>query len=296
MQNLARNKPAFLVFSGLSVACLVGAFANPLQKIEVWRQEERGAFNLPYQKNFIITEGDKYYPYGFDSQRAVKIESIYEDYKVEKIGALIMAVSLALTAIRLGKETCIGDEIDTEVQEIQAQGKKQLILEAIKHRLAMTSKSQRLLFMEEMRELISEFGSIEGEILKSDEANATDKFTNASYLLAEGHSLDLAVSQTWGFKAGTPQHTEMKQKFTAWQNDDEDGDGTQSEANTVDFRGVFPESMDGATWKLICRGMAEGLSRTEIISDVLECSGSQSHIGEAYLDYLKKKFLGADKL
>ena len=179
MEKLARNKPLFISLSSLSVACLIGSFANPLQKVEVWKQKEVGAFGLEYQRHFILTENDTKHPYGFNPNVATKIIQIYNDYKVEKIGLLIAGFAGALTALNLGNETCIGDEIDLEVEHIKAEGKKQLILEAIKHRLAMASKSQRLLFMEEMKALITEFGSIEGEILESDEVNATDKFTNA---------------------------------------------------------------------------------------------------------------------
>lgn len=291
-QASAKNKPKFIMLSSLSIACLVSAFANPLQKMQVWKQQQIGVFNVGYNQHFIITEGDKYYPFGMDIQKAVKIEEIYQDYKIEKVAALILAITLALSALKLGHDTCISAEINSEVTEIESEGKKQLILEAIKHRLALASKSQRLLFMDEMKSLIEEFGSIEGEILQSDEVNATDKFTNAGYLLAEGHSLDVAVAQTWGVKNGSPEHLEFKRKFLAWQSDD-DGElsSSQIDIEPTDFRGMFPEAMDVPTWKLICKSLAEGSNRAEIIRDVLGCFGSQAPVGEAYFDYLKSKFL-----
>lgn len=287
----AKNKPKFILLSSLSIACLVSAFANPLQKMQVWRQQQVGVFNLGYSQHFIITEGDKYYPFGMDIEKAVKVEEIYQDYKIEKGAALVLAIALALSALKLGHDTCISAEINSEVTEIESEGKKQLILEAIKHRLALASKSQRLLFMDEMKSLIEEFGSIEGEILESDEVNATDKFTNAGYLLAEGHNIDMAVAQTWGVKAGTPEHLEFKRKFLAWQSDDEDNPVSQIETEQTDFRHLFPEPMDSSTWKAVCKSLAEGMSRSEIVRDVLGCSGTQAEIGEAYFEHLKRKFL-----
>ena len=295
MEKLARNKSLFIGLSSLSLACLISSFANPLQKMEVWRQIDVGAFNLKYVTHFILTENDSDYPYGFNKKKAVKIDQIYQDYKIEKIGFLILAIACASMAKRLGRETCIGDEIDTEVEQIKAEGRKELILESIKHRLAMASKSQRLLFMDEMKALIEEFGSIEGEILESDEVNATDKFTNAGYLLSEGHSIDVVVSQTWGYKPGTTEHDEMKRKFQEWQKDDssvENSDEVTVVTATDEdaFRSVFPESMDASTWKAICKALGQGLNRSDIIRDVLGCSSGQTDIGSAYVDYLKSKF------
>jgi hypothetical protein len=70
--------------------------------------------------------------------------------------------------------------------------------------LALASKSQGLLFLDEMPDLIDEFGSAEAEILEADEINATDKFTNTGYLISEGIPIDAAITQTWGFREGTP--------------------------------------------------------------------------------------------
>ena len=106
----------------------------------------------------------------------------------------------------------------------------------------MASKSQGLLFLDEMRSLIAEFGSAEGEILEVDEINATDKFTNAGYLLSEGIPLDAAITQTWGCRVRTPEHRTMKQKFLAWQGDEE-----VEEEVIPDFRTQFPETMDAAS-------------------------------------------------
>ncbi len=291
MERLARNKPMFIGLSGLSLACLIGSFAYPLQKMEVWRQSEIGAFQLEYKRHIILTENDQDYPYGFNPEDSLKVKQIYRDYKVEKFGLLILAVFGASTALSIGHETCIGDEIDTEVEHIKAEGRKQLILEGIKHRLAMASKSQRLLFMDEMKALIEEFGSAEGEILEGDEVNATDKFTNAGYLLSEGHPVDDVVAQTWGCAVGTSEHAEMKQRFLAWESDTDDPSEEVNQSERTDFRKIFPESMDKQAWKTVCKALGDGCNRSDVVKDVLGCSESQTDLGMAYLTHLKTKFL-----
>lgn len=289
MKKLAKNKSLFISLSCLSITCLIGSFAHPLQKLEIWQQIEVGSFNIEYERNFILTENDLNYPYGFDKQRAVKIGNIYRDYKLEKILLVGMAIITAMYANNLGQEICINDEIDNEVADIQAKGKKQLLLERIKHKLAMASKSQRMLFLDEMKALVEEFGTPEGEIQEADELNATDKFTNASYLLLEGHPIDVVVNQTWGYQIGTAEHLEMKQKFVEWQS--EDGEiqivSTNSQISESLFRTQFPESIDSTTWKVIQKALDKNATKEEIIKDVLQCNNS---IGEAYYEFLKGKF------
>lgn len=66
---------------------------------------------------------------------------------------------------------------------------------------------------------------------------------------------------------------------------------TVVEAVEVDFRSVFPESMDSTSWRAICKGLGEGLGRSEIVKDILGCSNSQTGIGTAYFEFLKERFL-----
>lgn len=293
MERLAKNKSIFIGLSCLSISCLVGSFAYPLQKLEVWRQPTLGAFQTEYERRFIITESDLNYPYGFQKGKAELIAQIYQDYKLQKLFLLICAFSSALSALSIGNEICLADEIDSEVTAIKAKGRKQLLLEGVKHRLAMASKSQRLLFMDEMKALMEEFGSAEGEILEVDELNATDKFVAASYLMADGLELDAVISQVWGCQPGTSDHERMKQKFTNWQGEDEsDSDASEGcKALSIDFRGQFPESMDATCWKGICKALGEGLSKSDIVADVLGCKGNQTAVGMAYFDYLQERAL-----
>jgi len=294
MEKLAKDKGLFIGLSCLSIGCLFGSFGYPLQKLEVYSQVVSGQFNIPYERTFVLTESDRNYPYGYRKESAQLIAQIYEDYKVQKIVLLVVAVLCAYYALNMGSDTVTNSEIDSEVNSIKAQGKKELILEKVKHRLAMASKSQRLLFIDEMKALMDEFGTIEGEVLEADELNATDKFVNASYLLGEGHSVDTVVTQTWGCQPGTSEHSDLKRKFLHWQSEDSEEVTEGSVKTAVDeeqFRAVFPESMDNSSWKAVCKALGEGLTRSDIVRDVLGCSDSQTDLGMAYFDHLKARFL-----
>jgi hypothetical protein len=245
MDTLARSKGLFIGLSCSSLACLIAAFANPLQKLEVWRQQELGAFNNQYYKTFIISENERNYPYGFNLNKATKIAQVYQDYKSEKILLLVAAIAISALALQIGGEVCLEDEINQEITEVKQRGKKELILESVKHRLAMASKSQRLLFLDEMKALMEEFGTIEGEVMEADEINA---FYEQAELPAE-------------------------------------------ETREEDFRTQFPESMDATYWKAIQKGKDNGLSETEIATDVLGCSRSQVELGFKYVDFLAHKFM-----
>lgn len=170
MENISsRNKPLFIGLSSLSLFCLVSSFANPLQRLEIYQQNEIGAFNLSYQKRFIITENDLDYPYGFSQSKATKIAQIHQDYKIEKIGFLLVGIIAASFSLYLGNDVVSNDEINSETKRIKSEGRKQLIIERIKHQLALASKSQRLLFLDEMKAMMEEFGSEETEMMEIDE-------------------------------------------------------------------------------------------------------------------------------
>ena len=284
MEKLAKNKRLFVALSCASIASLIGSFAYPLQKLEVYRQAEKNALGQGYARNFIITESDVSLPYGFDSRRAKLVAKIYQDAKQQKLLLLLAAAVLAIGALTIGDETVLADEIDLEVSAIKAVGRKQLLLEGVRHRLAMASKSQRLIFLDEMKALMEEFNTPEAEILEADELNATDKFTNAGYLLAEGIPLDAAVAQIWGCPAGTEEHRAVKRKFLAWQGEEEVKDAGP------DFRNQFPETMDISSWKAISKALAEGMTKAEIVTDVLGCKGVQAEVGEAYFDHLHNNY------
>lgn len=172
MEKLAQNKSLFIGLTCLSVGCLVSAFGYPLQKLEVYSQTEQGRFGYSYEKRFILTENDLNYPLGFRKSKAAKIAQIYESATAQKFFFLVISGLCAGYALLIGQETVANSEIDSEVSAIKATGRKQLLLERVKHDLALASKSQRLLFLDEMKILMEEFGSAEEEILEADEINA----------------------------------------------------------------------------------------------------------------------------
>jgi hypothetical protein len=172
MENLTKNKSLFIGLSCLSIGCLFASFGYPLQKYEVWQQPGLDAFGNPTERVFVITETDRLKPYGFNKDTAISLAQVYEDYKFQKLFTLVLAALGSVYSLRIGQETCTNAELDSEIEEIKAKGRRELIVERIKHKLAMASKSQRLLFIEEMKVLMEEFGSPENEILEADEINA----------------------------------------------------------------------------------------------------------------------------
>jgi hypothetical protein len=58
-----------------------------------------------------------------------------------------------------------------------------------------------------------------------------------------------------------------------------------------DIRKQFPESMDGTYWKAICKAIGSGISKDEVVKDVLGCSDSTKELGLAYFDLLKLRFM-----
>jgi hypothetical protein len=284
MNSLARNKSLFVGLSCLSVACLIGSFANPLQQLEVYRQVEQNGLGIEYERSFIINESDSNLPYGFDLDRSTKISQIYHDSKFEKVMLVIAAFTSAFLALHIGEQTCLDVEIVSEISELKAKGRKQILVEGIKHRMAMASKSQRLLFMDEMKALIEEFGSTEGELLEADETNETDKFTAANYLLADGYDLDAAVTQVWGVVADSPVHRKLKAGLIEWIGESD----ANPQTSDVAFRELFPESMDSTCLKAICKAREAGVSDEDIVRDVLDCSIAQVDVGMAYLAHLSR--------
>ena len=249
MDKLAKNKPLFIGLSCTAVACLIGSFGYPLQQVEVYKQIEVGNFNNQYIRTFIVSESDQDYPYGFNSHKAKKYAQIYQDAKWQKIILLLLAGSSAIAAIGMGNDICLNSEIDDEVLAVKSQGKKELILESVKHRLAMASKSQRLLFLDEMKELMAEFGSAEEEIQEVDEIAALYEEPSAS--MAEESAPEIST-----------------------------------EAPTVDFRAHFPEHLDSSVWQLIQPLLAQGVADEDIAKGSLSCP---LDVGIAYIAHLRQK-------
>lgn len=208
------SKIGFILLGCVSIGSLFGAFAGNLESFEVWNQRERGQFGQEYNQIFILTENEPKLPYGINKKKAEKIASNYDNLKLQKF--LLVGVSLISSgfALLIGESKLLDFEIETETKKINAKAEKEYRIRQINQKWAMASEAQRQLYLTELRELVA---LCEGDQTQdASEINVTDKFINANYLLSEGHSIDVVVSQTWGYKPGTPEHEEMKAKFLEW--------------------------------------------------------------------------------
>lgn len=204
----------FILLSTASVGSLFLSFAGYPIAYEVWKQQEKNQFNMDYDKIFIFSEKTSQLPYGYDSDKAVKLSGIYNTQLWQKVVLLFTAIISSCYAIALG-EVASDIELGREVSRIEFESKRQLMIEKIKHRYAMMSLAQRELFKEEISSLLELTGG--DQTLEASELNDTDKFTHASYMLTEGHSLDFVVSQVWGISPDSPEFEDIKNKFLQWQ-------------------------------------------------------------------------------
>lgn len=209
-----KNKEVvFICLSCISIGSLFGSFAGNLQRFEVWQQQEFNNFNQRYNQTFIINENDNL-PYGLNKSKAGKIASNYQSDIFQKCLLLAVAGISATVALLLASINFEELELNWEVSKIETTAKKQLKIEKIKHQFAMMSLAQRELFKSELQELLELSGG--DSTMEASEVNATDKFLNANYLIAEGHDIDSAIAMTWGFDKGSPQFEDMKLKFNEW--------------------------------------------------------------------------------
>jgi dsDNA-binding SOS-regulon protein len=65
-----------------------------------------------------------------------------------------------------------------------------------------------------------------------------------------------------------------------------------SEVSEEDIRKQFPEEIDSTSWKAILKALQNGANSDEVVRDVLGCGGGQLLLGKAYLDFLRRKFMG----
>ena len=209
-----KNKEVvFICLSCISIGSLFGSFAGNLQRFEVWQQQQFNNFNQSYNQTFIINEND-ILPYGLDKSKAGKIASNYQSDILQKCLLLAVAGISSIVALLLASINFEELELNWEVSRIETTAKKQLKVEKIKHQFAMMSLAQRELFKSELQELLELSGG--DSTMEASELNATDKFLNANYLIAEGHDLDSAIAMTWGFDKGSSEFEDMKLKFNEW--------------------------------------------------------------------------------
>jgi hypothetical protein len=211
-----KNKEVvFICLSCISIGSLFGSFAGNLQRFEVWQQQEFNNFNQSYNQTFIINENDNL-PYGLDKHKAGKIASNYQSDILQKCLLLAVAGISATVALLLASINFEELELNWEVSRIENTAKRQLMTEKIKNKYALMSVAQREQFRLEIASLLELTGG--DETLEATEINATDKFINCSYLVSEGHSLDVAIAQTWNVQPGTQEHALKKAAYEDWLN------------------------------------------------------------------------------
>lgn len=216
MQKL-NNKPWFIFLSSLSVIFLFGAFGNPLERLQVYSQTKNLPFNQKTEDIYIITESAKNEPYGYNPELAKIIAVVHESYTIQKLVLLGLAALTAGVATSISKEVTDSAELNEEVSQIKADSRKELLIQQIKQKAAMAAFSQKKVWQQEMNELADLFGG--DETAEASEVNETDKFTNAAYLLQDGHSIDEVVKMTWGTKPGSEDHNRFKGQLEEWLKD-----------------------------------------------------------------------------
>lgn len=214
LSETTASKIGFILLGCVSIGSLFGSFAGNLESYEVWKQKEQGVFGRENSKIFIVTENQQTLPFGLDRKKAKKIAANYDNLRLQKFLLLGVSIITSSFSLMIGESKLLDFEVDAEVKKINAKAEREYRIRQINQRWAMASEAQRQLFLSELRELVA---LCEGdETQNASEVNETDKFVNANYLLAEGHNIDVVVSQTWGYKVGTPEHEEMKAKFLEW--------------------------------------------------------------------------------
>jgi hypothetical protein len=212
MPRDTNKKAAFILLSGLGIGCLFGSFAGNLSPYKVYSQTSESLLGKQ-SKIFILTENQPL-PRGLDVTKAELVAESLTDYATQKIillGAAIASSSLALICSSIDFESL---EVDQELRQTEIDSRKQLKSEAIRHKYALMSKAQQELFRSELEALLEVSG--DDSEYQAGEALAADKYLNCHYLVAEGHSLDSAVTTTWGHQPGTREHTICKLRFEAW--------------------------------------------------------------------------------
>ncbi len=248
---MTKNSAVFIGLSLLSIGSLIGSFSYPLQKLHLYRQVEKGAFNTSVTRTYLLTEHSLNYPYGFQPDRAKLYAQIHVDYKLQKMLLLSTAIIASVSALVLGNKILPSLEFEQEVERISLEGKKELKIRQLKQELALKSKASQILFVESMRELMdSPDSTLEEEIQSVDEIAALYSEVEENLLPKEENQVQPASSET-------------------------------------DFRSTFPTELDNTSWKAISRAIAEGCSKDEIIRDVL----GGGDLASAYFEYLKSKFL-----
>ena len=200
-----KNKEAvFIALSCISISTLFGSFAGNLESFEIYKQKG---------DVFIIFENDKI-PYGLNKNKAELIAQKYNSDLLMK--SLLIGISgvSAATALLLSNLDFDEIELNYEIKKIEISAQKQLKTEQIKNKYALMSAANREQFRLEIAALLELTGG--DETMDASEVNATDKMINISYLLADGHDINAAISMAFNVQPGTREHTLKKLEYEDW--------------------------------------------------------------------------------
>jgi hypothetical protein len=201
-KKITKNRHRLYLLSFLTVGCLIGSFAYPLQKFQIRQQREIGAFKSSYNKVYIFTENDREYPYGYQENRSEVIAKIQNDYKVTKIVLLAASIMSGAIVMLIGDEIVDNLEIDKKVEEIDKNARIQLLADRVKNKYALADKAEQLLFRETLRELVNLSGVDSTQ--EATELNES-KLAEIFYMQQEGHSLEFAIKQKFGIDPDNPE-------------------------------------------------------------------------------------------
>lgn len=200
-----KNKEAvFIALSCISISSLFGSFAGNLQAFEVYKQKS---------DVFIIFENDKI-PYGLNKKKAELIAQKYNSDLLMKTLLIGISGVSAVTALLLSNLDFDEIELNYEIKKIEVSAQKQLKTEQIKNKYALMSAANREQFRLEIAALLELTGG--DDTIDASEINATDKMINISYLLADGHDINAAISMAFNVQPGTKEHTIKKLEYEDW--------------------------------------------------------------------------------
>lgn len=212
-----RKKGLFICSGLLGISLFVASFANPLLKLDVYRSVTNSVFGGTEKHFYVISEADTQKPFGMD-KGAIKVASVRCDYKVEKLMLLASGLCLTVISLLVGEEVITKDELINEVKTLQNEGQKKILLDRIKHTIAISSQAQQLEQRSILKELINSF-----DFETTDEADESleNKFVNASYMESEGYSINKVIKDIWGLEPDTQEFDNVRKKYEEWKDKDE---------------------------------------------------------------------------
>lgn len=213
--ELKLNQRLFTTTSLISVACLIGCFGNPLEKLTVYRQDEQGLMGEIRQDTYIITESSRDFPYGFNQEIAYPVAQVREDYKFQKLLLLACSLVSATYALAIADEVIKDSDIIEQVKELEQTAQKELLIKKVKLNAAALAKEQLLNFSNQLQGLYGSYGqdAPEYQYQEADELAATDKSFQVMEMVNSGHSIEYAVSKIYDLPEDSEECRKVAQSY-----------------------------------------------------------------------------------